>query len=110
MTQTVVERALVRSRRKMSYQEAQDEGLPPLDEIGPLRLALEQRAQRDPPRRPGAGDRAEPRQPRPATAWRSRSQLPIEGWNEQISLMVGMEAARLMLERGVGLLRVTAPT
>jgi exoribonuclease R len=33
----------------------------------------------------------------------------VEGWNAQISLMTGMAAAQLMLERGVGLLRALDP-
>jgi exoribonuclease R len=35
--------------------------------------------------------------------------LPIEQWNEQISLLTGMVAADLMLEAGVGLLRTLPP-
>ncbi|MFB7355331.1 RNB domain-containing ribonuclease [Streptomyces gardneri] len=31
--------------------------------------------------------------------------LPVEGWNEQISLMTGMAAARIMLDSGTGILR-----
>lgn len=38
-----------------------------------------------------------------------RSPNDVEGWNAQISLMTGMAAARLMLERGIGFLRVLAP-
>ncbi len=34
-----------------------------------------------------------------------RSQLPVERWNAQISLLTGRAAARLMLDAGVGLLR-----
>jgi exoribonuclease R len=33
----------------------------------------------------------------------------VEGWNAQISLMTGMAAAQLMMERGVGLLRALEP-
>ncbi len=33
----------------------------------------------------------------------------VEGWNAQISLMTGMAAAQLMIEHGVGLLRVLDP-
>jgi len=105
-----VERAVVRSTRKMSYQEAQDEGgLPPLDEIGPLRIALEQ--ERNAIRLDVPGQEIVPDPASPAGyALTLETQLPIEGWNEQISLMVGMESARVMIERGAGLLRVTAPT
>ncbi len=110
VTQMTVERALVRSRRKLSYQEAQDEGgLAPLDEIGPLRIALERERNAIRLDVPGQEIVAAPGTPT-GYALTLESQLPIEQHNEQISLMVGMEAARLMLERGVGLLRVTAPT
>lgn len=34
-----------------------------------------------------------------------RAPLPVEGWNAQISLLIGMAAAELMLEAGTGLLR-----
>ncbi|WP_406513762.1 RNB domain-containing ribonuclease [Streptomyces sp. NBC_00161] len=41
-----------------------------------------------------------------------RASLPVDGWNEQISLMTGMAAARMMLDSGPGILRTqdTAPT
>ncbi len=35
--------------------------------------------------------------------------LEVEGWNAQISLMTGMAAARMTLERGAGLLRILDP-
>ena len=35
--------------------------------------------------------------------------LPIEQWNEQISLLTGMVAADLMLSAGTGLLRTLPP-
>src|SRR5207248_7170872 len=31
--------------------------------------------------------------------------LPVEGWNAQISLLAGIEAARIMVDAGVGILR-----
>ncbi|MDN5755397.1 MAG: RNB domain-containing ribonuclease [Arthrobacter sp.] len=34
-----------------------------------------------------------------------RAALPVEDWNAQISLLTGMEAARIMLEGGIGILR-----
>jgi exoribonuclease R len=41
---------------------------------------------------------------------RYRASVPMEAWNAQISLLAGMEAARIMLAGGVGLLRtVPAP-
>jgi len=38
-----------------------------------------------------------------------RARLPIEDWNEQISLLVGMAAADLMVRAKVGLLRTLPP-
>jgi exoribonuclease R len=45
------------------------------------------------------------------SGWRLefRAPLPVEGWNAQLSLLTGMAAARLMLDAGVGLLRVLPP-
>lgn len=40
---------------------------------------------------------------------RFRATLPVEGYNAQISLMTGMEAARLMRESGTGVLRTLPP-
>ena len=34
-----------------------------------------------------------------------RAELPVEGYNAQISLLCGMEAARMMLDAGLGVLR-----
>ncbi|MBA3338716.1 MAG: RNB domain-containing ribonuclease [Geodermatophilaceae bacterium] len=38
-----------------------------------------------------------------------RSQLPVERWNAQISLLTGRAAAQLMLAKGVGVLRTLPP-
>jgi len=38
-----------------------------------------------------------------------RARLPIEDWNEQISLLTGMAAAHLMVQAKVGLLRTLPP-
>ncbi|MBN1094442.1 RNB domain-containing ribonuclease [Blastococcus sp. TML/M2B] len=38
-----------------------------------------------------------------------RGELPVEGWNAEISLLTGRCAATLMLEGGVGLLRTLPP-
>jgi exoribonuclease R len=38
-----------------------------------------------------------------------RARLPVEDWNEQISLLVGMAAAGLMVQARVGLLRTLPP-
>lgn len=38
-----------------------------------------------------------------------RSQLPVERWNAEISLLTGRAAAQLMLKAGIGLLRTLPP-
>jgi exoribonuclease R len=108
-----VERALVRSRRALSYEEAQaaiDDGtadgtLAALREVGLARLRREadrggvsltvpvQEVVRE-------GDRY---------ALRYATPLPVEDWNAQISLLTGMAAARIMADGGLGLFRTLAP-
>jgi exoribonuclease R len=112
---TRVERAIVRSRRARTYagvQAALDEGRAPpalvlLGEVGRLREALEVE-------RGGVSLRlpAQEVEPRRGAGYRLRydGPLPVEGWNEQISLLTGMAAADLMLEAGVGLLRTLPPS
>ena len=112
-TEVTVERALVRSRAKLSYAAVQqavdngsaDEMLTLLREIGELRLTKE--AARGGVSLPLpeqeidiAGDR-----------WQLefRVQHPVERWNAQISLLVGMGAATLMVAARVGLLRTLPP-
>ncbi len=108
---TTVGRATVRSRTQLTYEDAQravdagDTDLAPLRTVGEQRLAAEadrgglslplpeQEAVR-------VGDRFE---------LRYRSQLPVEGWNAQLSLLCGMAAADLMLAGGWGLLRTLPP-
>ena len=108
ITQAQLERAVVRSRAKLTYREASagiERGDNPvlnsLREIGLRREALEVE--------------------RGAVSLNLASQevvtteagfdlvydesLPVEGWNAQISLLTGIAAASIMLEGGVGLLR-----
>jgi exoribonuclease R len=98
-----LERALVRSRERFDYPSAPlgDERLQLLAEIGGL---LQQRE-----RARGAINLPIPEQEvvvRDGTyALAYRGPLPIEDANAQISLLTGMAAASLMLERGAGLLR-----
>lgn len=105
-TSTRVRRARVRSRRQWSYEEAQDAldrepllGL--LRDVGEARLALETER--------GGASLAIPEilVERDERGYRleSRTLSPVESWNAQLSLLTGMEAARLMLEGGVGILR-----
>lgn len=108
-----VERALVRSREQLSYDEAQrrlderraDPSLGLLREIGRARLAQE--VQR------GAVSLALAEQQLERVdggyALRFRAMLPVEQWNAQISLLTGMAAAQLMQQHGVGLLRTLPP-
>lgn len=113
LVDTAVERAVVRSRSRQTYAEAQraievgdDQVLVELSRLGRLRAEREwvrggvsldlpdQEVHRD-----GAG------------RWelRYRAPLPVEGWNAQLSLLCGQAAAQLMLDAGVGVLR-TLPT
>ena len=98
-----LERALVRSRERFAYASAPlaYERLRLLAEIGAL-LQERERAR-------GAINLPIPEQEivvRDGTyALAYRGPLPIEEANAQISLLTGMAAASLMLERGAGLLR-----
>ena len=111
---TQVQRALVRSRRRLDYATVQaalddgtaDEQFALLREVG--RLRQDRAAER------GAVDLPVPSQEvelddagRPHLVL--RAPLPAEGWNAQISLLTGTAAARLMLDGGVGLLRTLPP-
>lgn len=113
-TGTDVRRALVRSRRQLSYAQAQaalDDGtadaqLLLLREVGLLR---QQRAAER-----GAVELPTPEQevsdgPDGRPVLTLRAPLPVEGWNAQLSLLTGVVAARLMLDGGVGLLRTLPP-
>ena len=112
-TDVRVERAMVRSRAKLSYAGVQaqlDAGtaeplLGLLREVGELRLARER-------------DRGGVSLPLPDQEvdlvdgrWMLsfRQPLPVENWNAQISLLTGMAAAHLMTEGKVGVLRTLAP-
>ncbi len=104
-----VERALVRSRAKLSYESAQamlDDGtasetLVLVKEIGEKRIVRDAaRGGVSLPLPDQEIDIADGR-------WRLeyRSLLPIEEWNAQISLLTGFGAASLMVYARVGLLR-----
>ena len=102
-----VERALVRSRERFAYASApqDDERIRLLAEIGAL-LQERERAR-------GAINLPIPEQEIVVRdggyALAYRGPLPIEEANAQISLMTGMAAAGLMLEKRVGLLRTLPP-
>jgi len=108
-----VERALVRSRAKLSYEGVQqqiDDGtasemLLLIKEVG------EKRLHRDASR--GGVSLPLPEQVIDASDghWKLefRSLLPVELWNSQISLLTGFGAASLMVYARVGLLRTLPP-
>jgi exoribonuclease R len=106
-------RSVVRSRRAMSYPQAQraiDDGtatdpLVILREVGILREQLER-------------DRGGISLPLPAQevvldgdqpTLRFDAPLPVEDWNAQISLLTGIVAAEIMVDAGIGVLRTLPP-
>ena len=104
-----VRRALVRSRDRLDYAGVQqlvdsgraDERLRLLAEVGARRTALEVE-------RGGVSlpiPEQEVVQEDDTFQLEYRTTLPVESWNEQISLLTGMAAADLMLHGGVGVLR-----
>ena len=100
-TQARVDRAIVRSHRRLAYGEAE---VPLLEQIGTLRLALA--------RERGSITLNAPAQtvvPDPSRGCGYRIELehrsPDEDWNAEISLLAGMAAAGIMVSRGLGLLR-----
>lgn len=111
---TRVERALVRSRAKLDYESVQrriddgtaEESLHLLREVGEKRIAIEIAR--------GGMTLPMPEQEIEidGDAWRLefRSQLPVELWNAQMSLLCGFGAADLMLEGRVGVLRTLPPS
>jgi exoribonuclease R len=111
---TRCERATVRSRAALAYPDAQqalDAGtaspaLALLREIGELLLAREQER--------GGVSIAAPAQEivrdhDGTYRLELEAPLPVETWNAQVSLLTGREAARLMVEGGVGLVRTLPP-
>jgi exoribonuclease R len=108
-----VRRALVSSRAKLGYPEAQaaiddggaDEMLLLLPEIG--------RVLQDAERARGGASLGVPTQEvverESGYTLRFRKMLPVEDWNAQLSLLTGRVAANLMLEAGVGILRTMPP-
>ena len=118
-TSARLERASVRSRAQLDYGGVQasldqgdaDEPLQLLRTIGELRRVLE--AAR------GGVSLDLPAQevvplstagvPTGTFALEYAAPLPVEGWNAQISLLAGMEAAKIMIAAGTGILRVVPP-
>lgn len=113
-TDTVVERALVRSRAKLSYDGVQKmfdgdgfgdtdyaDSLELLKEIGEKRIALE--AARGGVNLPLRDQEISVEGDQWSLEYRDL--LPVENWNAQISLLTGFAAADLMVYARVGLLR-----
>ena len=109
-----LERATIRSRARLAYASVQaaidggaaDEPLVLLREIGGLRRDLEVERggiSLDLPTQEviadGAGE----------FDLEYEAPAPVEAWNAQISLLAGMEAARIMVDAGVGILRTLPP-
>jgi exoribonuclease R len=111
-----LERATVKSRRAISYVDAQaeldrgdaDGALVLLRTIGELRRQLEAE-------RGGVSLDLPTQEVVPAGRGgfdlRYDAPLPVERWNAQISILAGIEAAKIMVDAGVGILRtVPAPS
>jgi VacB/RNase II family 3'-5' exoribonuclease len=109
-----VYRAMVRSRRRYTYEEVQrlidagegEETLSLLREVGRLRLERESAR--------GGASLPMPEQEvhldqDGGYRLRFRPMLPAEEWNAQISLLTGIAAAAIMLEGGIGILRTMPP-
>ncbi len=123
-----VERAVIVSRAKLSYDAVSRhlaaergsprsgefarsewaESLDVLEGVGRLRQRLE--AERGGVSLPIAAQHVEPwKAARAGYRLTLKDQEDVEGWNAQISLMTGIQAARLMIQKGVGLLRTLDP-
>ncbi|GAA0253405.1 RNB domain-containing ribonuclease [Rhodanobacter caeni] len=108
-----VRRAKVRSRARLDYESVQkrlDAGTAEpmwavLREIGELRRQRE--VARGGVSLPLPEQEVSVADGRWMLAFRAR--LPVEDWNEQISLLTGMAAAYLMVQAGVGILRTLPP-
>jgi exoribonuclease R len=109
-----VRRARVRSRAQLTYPDVQrgaDAGTLPeaialLPELGRL---LQQQALERGAIELGTPEQQVERGPDGGWTLSTRGDLPVEGWNAQISLLTGRCAAALMLDGGVGLLRTLPP-
>lgn len=112
-TSARVERSLVTSRARLSYNEVQHDldagtatdSLHLLEIVGRLRQVLEAA-------RGGVSlDTPEQEITADGDDWRLefRAALPVEGWNAQISLLTGAAAAEMMIAGKVGILRTLPP-
>ncbi|HJR39828.1 MAG TPA: RNB domain-containing ribonuclease [Nocardioidaceae bacterium] len=112
-TDANVERALVRSRAKLSYEKVQQE----LDDgtADPMFTLLREVGELRKRREAARGGVSLPLPEQEINIdgdnWslEFRKMLPVEEWNAQISLLTGMAAASLMVYARVGLLRTLPP-
>ncbi|ARD42345.1 RNB domain-containing ribonuclease [Actinomyces gaoshouyii] len=114
-----VERALVRSRARLTYQEVQaalDTGTPlpgavPAELPALLATIGTLRQQREAARGGVSLPAPEHEIERDGEAYRLVFRVPVavEGFNAQISLLTGICAARIMADAGVGVLRTMPP-
>jgi exoribonuclease R len=107
-------RARVRSRAQLDYPAVQaqaDAGtLPePLALLPTIGALLQRRAAERGAIELGTPDQAVEATPDGGWTLVLRGDLPVEGWNAQISLLTGRCAATLMLDGGVGVLRTLPP-
>ncbi|HET7723389.1 MAG TPA: RNB domain-containing ribonuclease [Propionibacteriaceae bacterium] len=112
-TSATVERSLVTSRARLSYTEVQNQldageatdSLHLLEIVGRLRQDIEAKR--------GGVSLQTPEQEITTQGddWQLvyRAPLPVEGWNAQISLLVGAAAADIMIAGKVGILRTLPP-
>jgi VacB/RNase II family 3'-5' exoribonuclease len=113
-TSARLERATVRSRAQLDYPGVQaaldnghaDEPLQLLRQIGEFRRALEAARGGVSLDLPSQEVILVSQKEGQTFALEYAAPLPIEGWNAQISLLAGMEAAKLMVEARTGILRV----
>lgn len=114
LVETGLERALVRSRAKLAYDDLQarveagtaDDLTMLLREVGELRIARE--AERGGVSLPLPEQEVDIDGDHWGLAF--RTQVGVELWNAQISLLTGMAAASLMTEAKVGILRTLPPS
>ncbi len=110
---STLERAMVLNRAKLSYDDVAAElaSASPretsvlLREVGKLRIAIETE-------RGGINLNLPDQEIVPANGtWelQFRTQMDVEEWNAQISLMTGIAAAHMMMAGGVGILRTLPP-
>jgi exoribonuclease R len=102
-----VERAVVRSRRIMAYDEATGEQMPQLKALGQALAAAS--ARRGATSIDLPGQEVVPSDTPPGFGLQLETRLPQEDWNAEVSLCANVVAARMMLAAGVGVFRVMGP-